>query len=342
MIIVQVYAPCNSLIFAEWFSDNAIPTADINLALAQSVKIACVSPYYEMDYSPFDLVLISDIEFNHIAPIKEWLASKNIVRYLIALGGLEGYTATGDFIYRPWWMFNLINKNIYRKTHQEPRLDFDILLGSQKPHRDFVMARMQTTDLITNSIINYRDVFSTPIFEDTVLSDHNINMLAGARLAYPYISPNLNPEWEVRDTISYNVSDMVPWQIYDHTKYSVIAETVYERVFFLTEKTAKALFAKRIFVMFSCQNFLQQMHSLGFKTFSSIIDESYDSEPDTIKRFEMAFKQVEFLAQSSYNSLLDQIQPILEHNHNRLFEYQQEIKQQMKNMVYNKLKEITC
>jgi len=342
--MMQVYAPNSPLIFDEWFADNpaASSTTDIELALNQPIKIACVSPYYEMDYSPFDLVLISDIEFNHIRPIKEWLANKNIVRYLIALGGLEGYTATGDFIYRPWWMFNLINKNTYRKSQQVPLFDFDILLGSQKPHRDFVMAKMQSTALINNSIINYRDVFSTPKFEDRTLTDHNMDILAGTRLAYPYISPNLNPEWEVKDTISYNVSDIVPWKIYDHTKYSVIAETVYERVFFLTEKTTKALFAKRIFVIFSCQDFLQQLRSLGFKTFNSIIDESYDRESNTIKRFEMAFKQVEFLAQSSYNSLSDQIQPILEHNHNRLFEYQQEIKTQMKNMVYNKLKEITC
>jgi hypothetical protein len=35
---------------------------------------------------------------------------------------------------------------------------------------------------------------------------------------------------------------------------------------------------------------------LGFKTFDGIIDESYDLEPNTIKRFEMAFEQMEWLA----------------------------------------------
>ena len=89
--MMQVYAPCSPLIFDEWFADNpaANSTTDIELALNQSIKIACVSPYYEMDYSPFDLVLISDIEFNHIGPIKEWLASKNILIYLIALADLK-------------------------------------------------------------------------------------------------------------------------------------------------------------------------------------------------------------------------------------------------------------
>ena len=111
---------------------------------------------------------------------------------------------------------------------------------------------------------------------------------------------------------------------------------------FITEKTAKTILAKRVFVLFAAKGCLKYLRSQGFQTFDGIIDESYDRESNTIKRFEMAFKQVEFLAQSSYNNLLDQIQPILEHNHNRLFEYHQEIKAQMKNMVYNKLKEITC
>lgn len=341
---MQVYAPGAPFIYSDWFADieTAAPTTDINVALAQPIKIACVAPYYEMDYSSFDLVLVTDIEFNHISPIKEWLASKNITQYLVALGGLEGYSAAGDFIYRPWWMFNLISKNTYKETASNPEFDFDALLGSQKPHRDFVMAKMQVTDLITNSIVNYRDVFSTPAFDDVKLVEHNNTVLAGEKLLYPYVSSNLNPEWEVRDTISYNVSDIVPWEIYQHTKYSVIAETIYNGAFFLTEKTSKALFAQRIFVMFSCRGFLQQLHSLGFKTFGSIIDESYDLENNSARRFELAFKQVEFLAQSSYNDIMARAQPILEHNHNRLFAYRQEIKEQMKNMVYNKLKEIIC
>ena len=82
------------------------------------------------------------------------------------------------------------------------------------------------------------------------------------------------------------------------------------------------------------------MKTMGFKTFDSIIDESYDSEPDIVKRFELAFDQVQWLANQDYTEIIEKAGPILEHNHNRLLEYKEEIKTQMLGMVYNKINEI--
>jgi hypothetical protein len=333
-----VYTPQASFdVFADWFSDSTFVATDV---LTPNIKIACVPMWHAMDYSQFDLVLVSDIEFSHISPVKQWLASTNIKHYLVALGGTERYAATGNYVYRPWWMFNLISKNTFTHTQQDKQLDFDVLLGSKKPHRDFVMAKMQLSKMIDNSLVNYRNVFSAPEYPDDTLTKHVDNCLVEQELFYPYVSPNLKPEWEVRDTISYNVSDIVPWDIYKHTKYSIVAETRYEKVFFLTEKTTKPLFAKRLFIIFSSCGFLQHLRAMGFKTFNNVIDESYDSESNPVKRFEMAFSQVEYLSSLGYNDVLNKITPVLEHNHNRLFEYRQEIKRHMQEMVYNKLEEI--
>lgn len=333
-----VYTPNAAFdVFADWITDSTfVPTQ----SLTPDIKIACVPLWHDIDYSQFDLVLISDIEFNHINPVKQWIADKNIKQGLVALGGTEGYTASRDFVYRPWWMFNLVSKNTFTDTAQDKQLDFDVLLGSKKPHRDFVMAKMQLSDLLDNSLVNYRNVFKAPEFVDNVLVKHVTEQLNGQELFYPYVSPNLNPAWEVKDTISYDVSDIVPWDMYKHTKYSIVAETLYEKVFFLTEKTTKPLFAKRLFIVFSSAGFLQHLHTMGFKTFNSVIDESYDLETNTVRRFEMAFSQVEYLSKLSYNDVLNKITPVLEHNHNRLLEYRQEIKRRMQEMVYNKLEEI--
>lgn len=333
-----VYAPAAAFdVFADWFTDHAFTPVQ---TLTPDIKIACVPLWYDTDYSQFDLVLISDIEFNHIDPVRQWIADKNIKQCLVALGGTEGYVAEGSFIYRPWWMFNLVSKNTFTDTVQDKQLDFDVLLGSKKPHRDFVMAKLQTSGMLGNSLVNYRDVFSAPEFHDSELSAYTAQCLGSEKLYYPYVSENLKPWWEVQDSISYSVSDIVPWGMYKHTKYSVVAETVYENVFFLTEKTTKPLFAKRLFVVFSSCGFLQHLHTMGFKTFDDVIDESYDKEPNTVKRFEMAFSQLEYLSKLSYTDVLDKITPVLEHNYNRLFEYRQEIKHQMQEMVYNKLEEI--
>ena len=349
--MIKVYTPFAPLdIFAEWFGDSAdyVRYDKQSQVLEQDLKIACLPIFfdqnYQVDYEKFDLILLSDIEFNHIRPIMQWLQQLKIKNYLLAVGGLEGYTVSGDVIYRPWWTFNLMRKNT--PTHcaiDNPPFNFDILLGAKKPHRDFVMAKCQKSFLLDTSIVNYRSVFPAPVQHDADIENYIKTLLGNDELKHPYISNNINQEWEVAPEITYQVSDQVPWGIYNQTKYSTILETIYKNVFFFTEKPAKALYGKRVFIAFACQHYLKQMREiLGFKTFSGIIDESYDSESDSVKRFEMAFEQMEWLAQQDYRDIRLQTDAIVEYNYNRLFSLRQELCVQMQQMVYTKIKEITC
>lgn len=358
--MIKVYAPpAKNDIFNEWFgnSQDYVPCNELDQVLAQDLKIACLPVYFDLpnsgyylanEYNQFDLILLSDIEFSHVEPIRRWIKKLKIKNYLLALGGLERYTLSGDAIYRPWWTFNLMHKNTpQHKLVENPPYDFDILLGAKKPHRDFVMAKCQNSFLLDSSIVNYRDAFFVPqdaILDDEVLSNYNEKILNGKQLNYPYVSENIKQEWEVRPEVTYQVSDQVPWGIYNQTKYSTVLETVYDNgVFFFSEKPAKVLYGKRMFVVFSCYGYLKQMREiLGFKTFDGIIDESYDQETDNIKRFEMAFEQMEWLAKQDYQKISKQAQPIIEYNYHRLFSLRQEISEQMQQMVYNKIKEITC
>ena len=349
--MIKVYTPPTPFdIFAEWFgnSDRYVRCHNHDEVLAQDIKIACLPLFFEQNYQvayeKFDLLLLSDIEFNHIRPINQWLEKLNIKNYLLAVGGLEGYTVSGDVIYRPWWTFNLIRKNTpQHQVDVKPQFDFDILLGAKKPHRDFVMAKCQKSFLLETSIVNYRSVFPAPTQYDKKLNEHTNILLNGSELLYPYVSSNIKNEWEVAPEINYQVSDQIPWGIYNQTKYSTVLETIHQGVFFFTEKPAKVLYAKRIFVVFACQYYLKQMRDiLGFKTFDSIIDESYDLEIDNIKRFEMAFEQMEWLAKQDYYGIKQKAESILEYNYNRLFSLRQETADKMLQMVYNKIEEIKC
>lgn len=346
--MIKVYTPVAPIdIFVEWFGNdvNFQRCDNFNEVVAQEIKIACVPMYfnlngYEFDYHQFDLLLISDIEFNHLRPVQQWLETSDIKNYLVALGGLEGYTASGDFTYRPWWTFNLMNKNTYTPSPDYPKpYVYDALLGAKKPHRDFIMAKLHNSDLADKSIVNYRSVFHAPESTDQEIQQYlQQNDLT---YPYPYLSKNLDPAWEVSDNITYQISDQVPWGIYKQTYYSIIPETVYERVFFFSEKPAKVLLAKRLFVVFSSQHYLQNMRNiLGFKTFDGIIDESYDLEPNKIIRFNMAFEQLQWLLTQDHQLIQHKSKEIREHNHRRLFELKQESLATMKAMVYNKLEEI--
>jgi hypothetical protein len=80
-----------------------------------------------------------------------------------------------------------------------------------------------------------------------------------------------------------------------------------------------------MFVLFGPVNFLANLRKQGFETFRHLIDESYDSEPRDYKRFEMAMHQVMQLAWfEDPAEMYRQACPVLEHNHRRLFELEQQ------------------
>lgn len=347
--MIKIYTPQITIdCFADWFiepNNDFQRCTDLAEVLTQDVKIACVPAFYHQytdsfDHTPFDLLLLTEIENWDVGQVRIWAEEQGIKNYLVAMGSIESPIDRPNEIYRPWWCFNLINKNTFQESAIEPTYDFDVLLGAKKCHRDFIMASMQSKNLLDRNIVNYRDVFQGDYMGIESVSDKVVDLLDGKSLKYPYVSANLDPAWEVREKVTNTVSDIVPWQIFHRTRYSIIAETICQYSFFFTEKTSKAIFGKRLFIVFSSKGYLKQLQDLGFKTFDNVIDESYDNETDPVKRFSMAFDQVEYLSQQDYNNIRQQINEIVEHNYQRLFSLQAEIKSRMQEMVYNKLKEI--
>jgi hypothetical protein len=113
------------------------------------------------------------------------------------------------------------------------------------------------------------------------------------------------------------LSQEIPAGIHDASWYSIVVETLYETVF-ITEKTGKALLAKRVFVLFAARGSLEYLRSQGFQTFGNIIDESYDSEPNNRRRFDMAWEQVRLLSTLDPREVYQRANSIIEHNYNLL------------------------
>lgn len=108
---------------------------------------------------------------------------------------------------------------------------------------------------------------------------------------------------------------ILPWNVYEQTAYSIVAETHVDNAWnFYTEKTAKPIMARRLFVAFAGQYHLKNLRALGFRTFDSVIDESYDLEPNPELRWDMAMQQVCYLCDQDQARILAQIQDIVEHN----------------------------
>ena len=86
---------------------------------------------------------------------------------------------------------------------------------------------------------------------------------------------------------------------------------------FLSEKTAKCIVHRHPFVLFSTHHSLKVLHDMGFRTFSGIIDESYDLLTDPIDRMDACISEVEKLCKysnSDWQELWPELKAITDHN----------------------------
>ena len=189
---------------------------------------------------------------------------------------------------------------------------FDALLGETKPHRTFVYNSINKNQLEKKCIISYRPNQPHMQFYDP---GHFI-LEPGTEILNTVVDTAGHVKYfDVPTALSY----IIPIQVYNQTAYSIVAETDYHNEFsFFTEKTAKPIMARRLFVVFSGWNFLHNLRQLGFRTFNGIIDESYDLIEDTDTRFAQAFDQVKFLCLRPQEEILESVKPIVEHNYNLL------------------------
>jgi len=112
-----------------------------------------------------------------------------------------------------------------------------------------------------------------------------------------------------------NVVEIVPFQVYNKSAYSLVCESSSNNDFVhFTEKITKPIIACRLFIVISSYRFLEGLQSLGFKTFEGIIDESYDQEIDNHTRWRKAIEQAVWLCNQPQEEILKKIAPIVLHN----------------------------
>jgi hypothetical protein len=103
----------------------------------------------------------------------------------------------------------------------------------------------------------------------------------------------------------------------------VPTETVYfGRRQHITEKTFKAIALEMPFVLVAPAGSLEYMREYGFKTFAGVLDESYDTETDDIKRIERVtklLKDLDNLTVKERQSIHRACLPIVEHNFNHFY-----------------------
>ena len=219
-----------------------------------------------------------------------------------------------------------VNKKYLIDIPQEKKFLADILLGNGKHHRlDFFDKIKSNQELFNACLINLHreenlnekhQPYSSPALEELENTD--------------FLSIKQKPEWasitrikatNYKNQVDYPfASQVVPEKIYQNSWITVLFESIWENDhFFPTEKIAKPIIAGRIFMASSGKNYLASLRDLGFKTFSGIIDENYDTCNSYQERNSAILKELERLNQLDMSEIYRKAQPILEHNQNLIY-----------------------
>lgn len=194
---------------------------------------------------------------------------------------------------------------------KKPRY-FDALLGVLKPHRDFVYQAVNSNQLNDKFIMTYGGAWDdNEFYADKYFAWEPDCVPVGKIIG--------TADWVDYCGVRTGLSRVIPIAVFNDTAHSVIAETDHDNTLsFFSEKTAKPMIARRLFVAFSGYKFLHNLQAQGFLTFCDVIDESYDLIKDDRERYTAAFEQVKRLCNMDQEFVYATLKLVLEHNHNHI------------------------
>jgi len=295
-------------------------------------KIACFQIPYPFDdqiekdiyelYDAVDAILIMGSELHEVTvsfmrrfdrPKIQWFVCGRVnppLKHSQIYYFLDWFTTTTHFYkhVRPTILYGL-------KPYEPKPLVFDALLGRKKLHRDRAYNFINREGLDNQGIVTYMDIadqgFVATQSKQWIWED--AGMTGQERV-----------EWTVDrvDYYGYNMSlsQVMPLQVYNQTAFSLVCETNCDQDYvFFTEKTVKPILARRLFVMVANRYSLAALRELGFQTFGSIIDESYDEIEGIYNRQMAAMEQIKWLCQQDQSSILGRCRDIVDHNFNLMY-----------------------
>tara|TARA_B110000879_G_scaffold185692_1_gene246280 strand:- start:1285 stop:2550 length:1266 start_codon:yes stop_codon:yes gene_type:complete len=132
----------------------------------------------------------------------------------------------------------------------------------------------------------------------------------------PLILPKDIDPYDVTQDDVNPTNDEYPDKFYNSYLHITTETTAIDTGFF-SEKMFKPIIYFQPFVVVGQYRALEYFKELGYKTFSDVIDESYDLEPDLELRSEKATTAaINFMQRDDLDEIMKQLWPIFEHNFN--------------------------
>ena len=215
------------------------------------------------------------------------------------------------------WAHDLLAK--LRHDYDVKQYRFDALLGVKRDTKEAVYQRWRNSTVQDKILLTYHKSDARTGIWEVPYTATTVEWPDREELDESCLTTTLWSDMPMGDSPEnvhrVGTQNIIPTGIYNSCWYSIVAEGFSDhRGTRLTEKTAKCLVSRRLFVMFGAPHDLRRLRTLGFRTFDGIIDESYDSIEDDQERWSKAWQQVEWLCEQDPVKIQSLSDDIRRHN----------------------------
>lgn len=214
--------------------------------------------------------------------------------------------------------FSYFSDKNYQFNSDKP-YSFISTIGNVRPIRDILVDQIMTLYPRRQFVLRYSgEDFACP-------SDH-LDVLT-------FEKGNFDPYISIFEKYYYNVSRSLPMAMYNSANFNLVVETDldYQNCFFLTEKTIKVLLSGMPFVSVSHPGFLKRLHDIGFLTYDTLWDESYDEITDYKSRVKKIVELCDFLCDFDWKSKQHELEIIKFKNQTHFINLHQVAAEEFKN-----------
>jgi len=232
-------------------------------------------------------------------------------------------------------------ENIQASTHSvrdSAHRPFDFLLfnGRLRPHRKYLLHRLRELDLLDRGLwtcldrrcdMRWTSYLTLPYQDRDRMDEPEEIHLLPKEYEIERAVNNLERELPDRDVKHFLFNNtwgdaIVNPRCYEHTAFSIVTETIYDYPFtFRTEKIWKPMIMAHPFVAVANVGYYRALQAAGFRTFSNLIDESFDEIWEPRERMEAIIEVIQDIVRNGAEAFLMASEDTCKYNQQHLREY---------------------
>ena len=231
-----------------------------------------------------------------------WESQENVdgdlLMYPKNVHGVNCFSWTGGTSWFWWYMYDKHLNKVFRFNHDKKKYDFLYLNKQPREHRVRLYNKLLSENVLSNSVYTFLGL-TPPV---RLKKEHEL----------PWVDANNYPQ--------YGMDQDIHESPYNDTVYSLVSETNdNDTDVFMTEKIWKPIIAQHVFIVHGNHLYLQKLRDMGFKTFNTYFDESYDLKDDRDKKIDAIVNLCKDRKHRDWKDLYLQTIALRQHNYDTFF-----------------------